>query len=237
MPKTAPLHKGCLPDKKTVKKMKQYIEHTRLHPCLTEAEVMQLVEETLQYGFVGLCVPPYWVKKVRREVADQAAVVTVVGFPLGYQRSEVKAQETQMALADGATEIDMVFSLTAFKSGMDGWAKAEVAQLAKICHQSEAMLKVIIETAYLSDQEIVRACMLCTDAGADFVKTSTGFAPAGATVEHIRLMRQTVGAQLGVKASGGIRDLAQAQAMIDAGADRIGTSAGVAIIQAWQAAQ
>jgi deoxyribose-phosphate aldolase len=210
----------------------QYIEHTNLNPLITSAQIEQLVQETIEHQFVGLCVPPFWVKKAARDVGKHPiAVVTVIGFPLGYQRTEAKLKEIELAIQDGATELDMVLDLSCIKTGTDFWAKAEVARCAKLCHENEKLLKVILETAYLNEEEIIACCKICEDAGADFVKTSTGFAPTGATVEHVTLMRETVSKNVGVKASGGIRTLAQAQAMIAAGADRIGTSAGVKIIE------
>jgi deoxyribose-phosphate aldolase len=213
----------------------QYIEHTLLSPLATSDQVEQLVAEAVAHRFVGVCVPAYWAKKARRDLGQSATKLVVpVGFPLGYHRSEVKVRETELALADGADEIDVVMNLSAFKTGVMAWVKGELAQLAKLCHEKEALLKVILETAYLDDEEIVRACKLSEDAGADFVKTSTGFAPAGATVPHVRLMRASVGAGVGVKASGGIKTLAQALALVEAGADRLGTSAGLAIMAGGQ---
>jgi len=209
-----------------------YIEHTNLKPTVTQQDIERLIEEAIQYQFVGVCVPPYWVKKVKRDLSNTPIqVVTVIGFPLGYNMSHVKVAEIKRAIDDGADELDIVMNMTAFKSDSQGWAKIEVAQFAKVAHEAAKPIKMILETAYLSDEEIRTACKFCQDAGADFVKTSTGFAPAGATVEHIKLMRATVGDALGVKASGGIRDLAQTIAMIEAGADRIGTSSGVKIMQ------
>lgn len=209
----------------------QHIEHTLLSPVAGSDDYERLVQEAIQHRFVGVCVPPYWVKKVRRDLGTHdIQLVTVVGFPLGYNRSEVKVRETEIALTDGATEVDMVMNLSAFKTGMMNWVKGDIAQLAKMCHESQAMLKVIIETCYLGDEEIIRACKISQDAGADFVKTSTGFGSGGATAHAVRLMRETVGAYMGVKASGGIRSKEQALAMIAAGADRIGSSAGAALL-------
>ncbi|MCU0451120.1 MAG: deoxyribose-phosphate aldolase [Bernardetiaceae bacterium] len=218
----------------------QYIEHTNLSPLLVADQVEQLATEAAQHRLAGVCVPPYWVKKARRDL-DQALaqvagpaptrLVTVIGFPLGYQRSEVKLREAEIALADGADDLDVVMNLSAFKTGVMAWVKGELAQLAKLCHQQERWLKVILETAYLSEAEIERACQLACDAGADFVKTSTGFAPAGATEAHVRLLRACVGTRAGVKASGGIKTLAQARALVAAGADRLGTSSALAILQ------
>ncbi|WP_448517923.1 deoxyribose-phosphate aldolase [Rhodoflexus sp.] len=212
--------------------LNQHIEHTLLAPVASADDFEQLVQEAIQHRFVGVCVPPYWVKKVRRDIGTHdIRLVTVVGFPLGYNRSEVKVRETEIALLDGAEEIDMVMNLSAFKTGVVSWVKGEIAQLAKICHESRALLKVIIETCYLNDEEIVRACKIAQDAGADFVKTSTGFGSSGATEHAVRLMRETVGEYMGVKASGGIRTKGQALAMIASGADRIGSSAGATLLQ------
>lgn len=212
-----------------------FLEHTNLSPCLTADDVEKLTAEAVLHQFVGVCVPPYWVKKAKRDLASaKVALVTVAGFPLGYQRSETKIREFEVALNDGADEIDVVMNLSAFKTGVMAWVKGELAQMARLAHEKSALLKVIIETAYLSDSEIVTACRICQDAGADFIKTSTGFAPAGATSAHIRLIRQTVGTTVGIKASAGIKTLAQAQEMIDAGADRIGTSAAIAILNEWK---
>lgn len=211
--------------------LNQHIEHTLLSPVAVSDDYERLVQEAIQHRFVGVCVPPYWVKKARRDIGvHDIRLVTVVGFPLGYNRTEAKVCEAEIALADGAQEIDMVMNLGAFKTGVMSWVKGEIARLAKMCHESHAMLKVIIETCYLSDEEIIRACKIAQDAGADFVKTSTGFGSGGATEHAVRLMRETVGEYMGVKASGGIRTKGQALAMIAAGADRIGSSAGAALL-------
>jgi deoxyribose-phosphate aldolase len=209
-----------------------YIEHTNLSPLLTSESVEKLVEEAQTYQFLGVCLPPFWVKKAKRDIGKHAIqLVTVVGFPLAYQRTEAKLQEISLAIQDGADELDMVLNLSCIKTGTHFWAKAEVARCAKLCHEAEKTLKVIIETAYLTAEEIVFCSKLCQDAGADFVKTSTGFAPSGAKVEDIRLIRSTLGEMTGIKASGGIKTIEQVEAMLEAGADRIGTSAGVAIMQ------
>lgn len=213
------------------KSLAKYIEHTNLKPTVSQQEIEQLVTEAIEHGFLGVCVPPYWVKKVRRDLPEGGPLlITVAGFPLAYSLSEVKALEVAKALEHGANEVDMVLNLTAIKSGATHWAKAEVAQLSKMAHQNGAVLKVILETAYLSDEEIALCARLCTDAGADFLKTSTGFAPQGATVEHIRLLRSLAPETVGLKASGGIKTAGQALALIAAGADRIGTSSGVAMM-------
>ena len=159
----------------------------------------------------------------------EVAVVTVVGFPLGYNMTETKIEEIKRAIGNGANEIDVVLNLTSFKSGLP-WTKIEIAKCAAACHSSQSLLKVIIETAYLSDREIIEACKLCADAGADFVKTSTGFAVAGATIESVKLIRSSLPASVGVKASGGIKTREQALLFVAAGASRIGTSSGVGMM-------
>ncbi|EIM73712.1 deoxyribose-phosphate aldolase [Nitritalea halalkaliphila LW7] len=154
----------------------QTIEHTALKPDLDAGAIERLVDEAKAHGLFGVCVPPFWVKKAKRDIGTSPVqLVTVVGFPLGYQQTEVKMLETELALKHGADEIDVVWSLSAFKAGMT-WPKIELAKLAKCCHEQEKLLKVIVETAYLSEEELKAACVLCADAGVDFVKTSTGFA-------------------------------------------------------------
>ncbi|QOI97126.1 MAG: deoxyribose-phosphate aldolase [Flammeovirgaceae bacterium] len=207
------------------------IEHTNLSPTLTIREIDKLVTDAREFGFFGICVPPFWVKRARREIgSDTIALVTVAGFPLGYNMTETKLDEIKRAIDNGADEVDVVWNISAFKTGIP-WTKIELAKCAKVLHDQHKILKVIIETAYLSAEEIVQACKLCADAGADFVKTSTGFASAGAIVEHVRLMRKSLPAEVGIKASGGIKTRAQAVQLIEAGTDRLGTSSGISIIQ------
>lgn len=209
-----------------------YIEQTYLKPDFTDQTLYNLIDQANKYNFKGICIPPFWVKKARRELGSGSIeLVTVVGFPLGYNRTETKLEETRLAISDGATEIDLVINLSAFKAGMT-WPKTEIAKVSEIVHRAECLLKVIIETAYLSLRDIEHLCRICADAGADFVKTSTGFAPEGAQTEHIRLMRKILPQTIGIKASGGIKDRRQAIEMIEAGADRIGTSSGPEIILA-----
>ena len=209
----------------------RYLEYTNLSPTITARDVERMVGEAKEYSFVGLCLPPFWIKKARRELrGSDVQLVTVAGFPLGYQMTQTKVAEIQQALKDGVDEIDMVMNVSAFKSGMP-WVKIELAKCATLVHEHESMLKVIIETAYLNESEITETATLCADAGADFVKTSTGYAPQGATVAHVRLLRQTLSSAVGIKASGGIATYQQAQALIEAGADRIGASAAVAILE------
>ncbi|TAE68679.1 MAG: deoxyribose-phosphate aldolase [Bacteroidetes bacterium] len=209
------------------------IEHTNLQPTLVSSDVEKLVEEAKLYQFGGVCVPPYWAKKARRDLGYNIDIqlVTVIGFPLGYQRSEVKMQEVISAIKDGVNEFDMVVNVSAVKMQAWEWIKPEIAQIAQKVHEAEGLLKVILETAYLTDEEIIKLCHLCSDAGTDFVKTSTGFAPKGATMEGVKLMRTHTPTHVGIKASGGIRTLAQAKDFLNAGAERLGTSAGVQIFE------
>lgn len=210
--------------------LNRYIEHTNLKPFVTDREIDRLVAEAKEFALLGVCVPPFWVKRARREIGPaNVSLVTVVGFPLGYNMTEVKLEEIKIAIATGADELDVVMNISAFKINMD-WFKVELAKCSKLIHEREKLFKVIIETAFLDDEEIIKACRICAAAGVDFVKTSTWFAGAGAKEEHIRLMRKNLPAEVGIKASGGIQTAAQAMAMISAGADRIGTSNGVKIV-------
>lgn len=194
-------------------------------------DVDQLIAEAKAHNFLGVCLPPFWVKKAARELdGTDIQLVTVIGFPLGYNQSETKEFEIKRAIDQGAAELDVVMNISAFKEGMP-WVKVELAKCAHLIHESGCLMKVIIETAYLSDEEIIRATKLCAEAGTDFVKTSTGFAVAGAKVEQVRLMRQNAPSNVGIKASGGVKSLADAKAMLAAGADRLGTSSGVAIME------
>lgn len=205
------------------------IEHTNLKPLLIDQDIYNLIEEAKAYKLYGICIPPFWVKKASRELKDSdIRIITVAGFPLGYNMTETKLEEMKLAIRDGAHELDLVMNISAFKASMP-WVKIEIAKSTALAHASSCLLKVIIETAYLSQKEIEKACKICADAGADFVKTSTGFAPEGATLENIRLMRSILPASVGIKASGGIKTYTQAKALIEAGADRIGTSSGVEI--------
>jgi len=208
----------------------RYIEHTNLSPTLTINDIDRLVDEARKYNFLGVCVPPFWVKRAQREIGNnKILLVTVAGFPLGYNMTETKLDEIQRAIDNGADEIDVVMNVSSFKTGIP-WTKIEIAKCSKLAHDYQKNLKVIIETAYLSDEEIAEACKLCADAGADFVKTSTGFAPSGAKAEHIKIIRQLVPPHVGIKASGGIKNPEQAHQLIEAGADRLGTSSGISIV-------
>lgn len=207
-----------------------HIEHTNLNPALTAGAIDQLVDEAREFGFLGICVPPFWVKRAQREIGnDKILLVTVAGFPLGYSMTETKLDEIKRAIDNGADEIDVVWNISSFKTGLP-WTKIEIVKCSKLVHDHQKLLKVIIETAYLSDAEIAEASKLCADAGADFVKTSTGFASAGAKPEHIKIMRAATPLTVGIKASGGIKTYEQAVELIKAGADRLGTSSGKTIV-------
>lgn len=209
-----------------------YIDHTLLRPDATASQVLQVCDEARSYGFAAVCVPPCYVQqaKERLGVGTLVKIATVIGFPLGYQHPKVKFLETHQAIEDGANEIDVVMNVSFFKSGKYKEVENELSDLAKFCHMRDAELKVIIETALLTEEEIIKACSICTSAGADYVKTSTGFAAKGATVEHIKLMRRVLPSKMKIKASGGIRTTAEAEALIKAGADRLGCSASIQIV-------
>lgn len=213
------------------------IDHTLLKPDATQAQIAQLCYEARKYGFAAVCVNPANVKLAAQLLKDSpVAVCTVVGFPLGATLTEVKAYEAQKVIEDGATEIDMVINIGALKSKDYDLVKRDIATVVRTCHNNGAICKVIIEAALLTDEEKIKACQLAKEAGADYVKTSTGFGPGGATVEDVALMRRVVGPEMGVKAAGGIRTFEAARQMIKAGATRIGASAGVKIVQEAKAA-
>lgn len=208
------------------------IDHTLLKPEATPAQVDQLCEEARSYQFASVCINPVYVGLAAERLKNSGvAVCTVVGFPLGATSTAAKVCEARQAIEDGATEIDMVIRIGALKAGDHEAVQEDIAAVATACHERGALLKVIIEAVLLSADEKVTACQLAQAAGADFVKTSTGFAGGGATIEDVRLMRQTVGPQMGVKAAGGIRSYADALAMVEAGASRIGASAGIQIVE------
>src|SRR5215218_6296820 len=208
------------------------IDHTLLKPEATEADIRKLCEEAAQFGFASVCVNPTRVKKAAGFLrGTSVSVCTVIGFPLGATLPDVKAFEARRAIFNGAREVDMVINIGALKSGDDCAVEDDIRAVADAAHENRVLCKVIIETALLSDEEKVRACLAAKNAGADFVKTSTGFSKGGATVHDIALMRRTVGSALGVKASGGVKGIDDARAMFEAGATRIGASVGVKIAQ------
>lgn len=215
-------------------KLNRYLESTLLRPTMTGDQVEVMLEEAIKEQFIGVCIPPFWVKKAARELKEEdIRVITVIGFPFGYQDTATKVFEAKEVIKNGADELDLVWSQTAFHSGMN-WPKIEIAQLSKICHEEGKILKVIVETAFLNSDQLKDACQICEDAGVDYVKTSTGYADSGAKVEDIILMRKTLSSNVGIKASGGIKTLDFALELIEAGADRIGTSAAKSLMDSWR---
>jgi deoxyribose-phosphate aldolase len=207
------------------------IDHTLLKADTKKEQIVKLCEEAKQYGFASVCVNPTWVATAAELLkGTDVKVCTVIGFPLGANTPETKAFETKDAIEKGATEVDMVINIGALKDGNDELVERDIRAVVDAA-KGKALVKVIIEACLLTEEEKVRACELAVKAGADYVKTSTGFSTGGATVEDVALMRKTVGPEIGVKASGGVRDLQGAEAMIKAGATRIGASSGVAIVQ------
>ncbi len=210
--------------------LNKYIDHTVLKADTPQATVQKIIDEAIQYDFMSVCLNPTWVSFAAEKLAaTDVKVCTVIGFPLGANTSAVKAFEAAEAVKNGADEVDMVINIGAAKDG--DWDLVESDIQAVVDASGDVLTKVIIETSLLTDEEKVKACQAAVRAGADFVKTSTGFSTAGATVADIAIMRQTVGPDLGVKASGGVRSMADAEAMIAAGATRLGTSNGVEIMK------
>jgi deoxyribose-phosphate aldolase len=223
---------ACAAEPASLTNMAGYIDHTILKPDATAEDVDRICDEALRHQFATVCVNGTWAKRCAEILsASPTKVCCVVGFPLGAVAPEVKAYEARRAIEDGACEIDMVLNVGALKSGDDEFVRRDIAGVADVCHRLGAQLKVILETCLLTDAEKVRACEISKEAGADFVKTSTGFSTGGATVDDVALMRRTVGPIMGVKASGGVRDEEGAKRMIEAGATRIGASASVAIVR------
>ncbi|MDQ7039767.1 MAG: deoxyribose-phosphate aldolase [Rhodothermus sp.] len=223
----------------TARELARLIDHTALKPDTTEARIRTLCREALHYGFAAVCVNPCYVPLAASLLqGSNVAVCTVIGFPLGASRTAIKAAEAEQAIRDGAAELDMVLNIGFLKSKRHRDVRDDIRTVVDVAHQAapppgrdRMLVKVILETALLTDAEKEIACRLALEAGADFVKTSTGFAGGGATVEDVALMRRIVGDRMGVKAAGGIRTRAQAEALIAAGANRLGTSAGVALVQ------
>lgn len=208
------------------------IDHTLLKPEASESDIRKLCNEAAEFGFASVCVNPTWVKTAAEFLRGSGVpVCTVIGFPLGATLPDVKAFEARRAIFNGAREVDMVINVGALKSGDDCAVENDIHAVVEAAHENQVLCKVIIETALLTDEEKVRACLAAKNAGADFVKTSTGFSKGGATVHDIALMRHTVGSALGVKASGGVKGIEDARAMFEAGATRIGASVGVKIAQ------
>jgi deoxyribose-phosphate aldolase len=211
--------------------LSRYIDHTLLKPEATAAQIERLCAEAVEHDFASVCVNPTFVSQAVQALrGSEVAVCTVIGFPLGATTTKVKVFEAHQAAGHGATELDMVLAVGRLKAGEYVAVAEDIAQVAEACHGQRAICKVIIETALLTDEEKIAACLLAVRAGADFVKTSTGFSGGGATVADVALMRRVVGPELGVKASGGVRNRRDAEALIAAGATRLGASAGVAIV-------
>jgi deoxyribose-phosphate aldolase len=209
------------------------IDHTILKPDATASEIVRVCEEAKRFGFASVCVNGFWVPLASRELAGSAVkVCAVAGFPLGAMATAAKRAEAETALRDGAAELDMVLNTGALRTGQYDAVRSDIAAVVEPAHAAGALVKVILETCLLSDEQKVSASRLAVEAGADFVKTSTGFGAAGATVADVALMRATVVPDIGVKASGGIRTLGQLRSMVEAGANRIGASASVAIVEA-----
>ncbi len=219
-------------ESEAAREVARYIDHTLLKPEATRDEILKLCEEGARFGFASVCINPIWVREAACALRGSGVkVCTVIGFPLGANEPDTKAYEARRAIFDGASELDMVINVGALKSADDELVARDIAGVVEVAHEVNYLCKVILETGLLTEEEKVRACLLAKEAGADFVKTSTGFSKGGATVADIALMRRVVGGEMGVKASGGVRDLKQAQDMIRAGATRIGASVGVKIVQ------
>jgi len=236
-----------------VTEIASYIDHTILKPTTTHMDIKKMCEEAVQFGFAAVCIPPSLVTEARRELqialedsivpkdddcverSPLQKVATVIGFPFGYSVPAAKLAETQQALTEGADELDVVINLTALKAGDWTFLAREMASLVETIHSKGRLIKVIIESGILTDEEIIRCCEIYGKLGVDFVKTSTGYAEKGATVEAVRLMRQHLPGNIKIKASGGIRTFAFARQLVEAGADRLGCSASVDIVQQQQA--
>lgn len=213
-------------------KLSQYIDHTILKPTTLISDIEKLCAEAKQYGFAAVCVPPNFVKKAKEFTAGSAVkVATVIGFPFGYSAVEAKIAEIVLAMVDGADELDVVINISAVKNGDWLYLADEINHIMPIVRSKDKVIKIIIESGVLTDEEIITCCELYGAAGIDYLKTSTGYAEKGATVEAVTLFRQHLPAHVRIKASGGIRDYAFAKQLVDAGATRLGCSAGVAIVQ------
>lgn len=213
--------------------LNKLIEHTLLKQDATNEDVKTLCEEAMTHKFFGVCVPPYYVEQAQKLLEKSSVkVITVIGFPMGYGLTSIKVEEAKKAVEKGADEIDMVMNIAAFRNKEYNYIKNEIDSITTIARMNTKLVKIIIESGSLSDEEIIKACELCAEAGADFVKTSTGFNGTGAQLEHVKLMREHLPEKIKIKASGGIRDKEFALELVKAGADRLGTSAGVKLMEA-----
>lgn len=199
-----------------------YIDHTLLKPVATAEQIDELCKEAIEYETASICIPPNYVRRVKAKYGDSLKVATVIGFPLGYEATEAKLNECEVALEDGADEIDMVIDITAVKNGEYAAVTGEICNMKKLC--GDHILKVIVETCYLTEEEKIAMCKAVTEAGADYIKTSTGFGSAGATLEDVKLFKEHIGPAVKIKAAGGIRTKEEMVAYIEAGCDRIGCS-------------
>ena len=219
-------------ESQAARQVSRYIDHTLLKPEATRDEILRICEEGARFGFASVCINPVWVREAACALRGSGVkVCTVVGFPLGANTADAKAYEARRAIYDGARELDMVINIGALKSRDYDLVLKDISGIVDVAREAGCLTKVIIETALLSDEEKIKASLIAKQAGADFVKTSTGFSKAGATAADVALMRRVVGGEMGVKAAGGVRDYKQAQEMIRAGATRIGASVGVKILQ------
>ena len=208
-----------------------YLDHTLLKPDLQLNQVTEGAQLAIQHQFAGLCIPPSYVKHAHEQLAGtKVKVITVIGFPLGYHKMSPKTEEARVALDDGADELDMVLNISAFKSGLTSYVEEDITNIAHLTHRHNKLLKVIIETGLLTQKEIRDACHICAHAQVDYVKTCTGFNGGQATVEDVALMREELPANTKIKASGGIKTLETANALINAGADRLGTSSSLNLL-------
>lgn len=208
--------------------MLHYVDHTQLKAFASWEDIQSLCEEAIQYQTASVCIPPSYIARVHEKYGDAINICTVVGFPLGYSVTEAKAEETKKALEDGANEIDMVINISDVKNGDYDKVEKEIARLKEIT--GDKILKVIIETCYLTEEEKIAMCKAVTNAGADFIKTSTGFGTGGATLEDVELFKKHIGPEVKIKAAGGVRTVEDLKAFIDAGCSRIGTSSAVKLV-------
>jgi deoxyribose-phosphate aldolase len=210
-----------------------HIEHTNLKPNAVNEDIIKLCNEAMEHGFYGVCVAPYFVQLAKKTLKkSEVKIISVVGFPFGYNTVSSKVEETKKAINSGTDEVDMVANISAFKSGDIATVQNDIQAVVTACHLQNKLVKVIIETCYLNEEEIKLLCKICADCEADFVKTSTGFGSEGATVEAVKIMRKCLPAKIKIKAAGGIKSKAFAEELIAAGATRIGSSASIELVQA-----
>jgi len=209
-----------------------YIDHTVLKPTTTNDDIKKVCEEAIQFRFAAVCVPPPMVRKAKTLLQDSGVkTATVIGFPFGYSIARAKLAEAQQAIQDGADELDVVINLVALKNNAWSYLEQEMEDIVELCHKNERLVKVIIESGVLTDEEIIKCCNIYANLKVDYVKTSTGYAEKGATIEAVKLMRANLPSEIKIKASGGIRNYEFAKQLVDAGADRLGCSASVAIVK------